>query len=89
MIEVQKTPTDLEELFNTDIDDIPLTFGKYAGYTPNQIDDELDDGSYIIWLYETLETKYCSLDLYNNCQADSLDENIQDLYNDFTKHTRK
>ena len=35
-----------------DIDDMPLTFGKYKGETPNEIAEH--DDQYICWLYENI-----------------------------------
>ena len=50
-----------------DIDDIPLTFGKHKGYTPNWIGEH--DPDYIVWLYENTEGN-CSKELYHACSED-------------------
>lgn len=69
-----------------DIDDIPLTFGKHEGLTPNQIANE--DTQYIIWMYEHVKPRRCSCELYNACQEDeALDiDAIHDLYDDIVLH---
>jgi len=54
-----------------DIDDIPLTFGKHEGYSPNEIAES--DPSYIVWLYEELDEPPCSEDLYEECLEDRED----------------
>ena len=51
-----------------DLDHTPLTFGKYAGQTPDEISEH--DPSYIVWMYETLEPKRCSDFLYQYCLED-------------------
>ena len=53
------------------IDDIPLTFGKYQGKTPDQI-AEIDD-QYIIWMYDNIEKKHCSKELRDSCEQDVRD----------------
>lgn len=55
----------------TDLDDTPLTFGKYKGKTPNEIGDI--QPSYLMWLYENIEPKVCSKDLYTACELDLQD----------------
>lgn len=54
-----------------DIDDTPLKFGKYRGYTPNEIAEK--DPKYIVWAFENLDTKPCSKDLYKCCELDEGD----------------
>ena len=50
----------------TDIDDTPLTFGKYEDKTPNEIAHI--DPSYVVWLYDNLEKKFCSAELRDMCE---------------------
>lgn len=56
-----------------DLDAMPLTFGKHKGKSPSQIADE-GDYSYITWLYETIEPKRCSKELYKD--ADMLKDEM-------------
>lgn len=49
------------------LDDKPLTFGKLAGNTPNQI--AAVEPSYIVWLCENLDKKVCTDKLYKECKA--------------------
>jgi len=60
-----------------DIDEIPLTFGKYEGLTPCQILEE--DPQYLIWAYEKFDArrKPCSKDLYELCLLNEMDEEGQ------------
>ena len=48
-----------------DLDETPLTFGKYKGDTPDEIAKK--NPVYICWLYETIEPKKCSKLLYLSC----------------------
>ena len=48
-----------------DKDDVPLTFGKFKGNTPDEISDIKPD--YIIWMYEKFDSPPCSFALYNYC----------------------
>jgi len=48
------------------IDETPLTFGKYRDETPNDIAEE--DPQYLVWLYDTLKTKFCTKKLRNECE---------------------
>lgn len=48
-----------------DIDDRPLTFGKYKGETPNEIAKR--DPHYITWIYKNVEEKHLSTELYDEC----------------------
>lgn len=52
-------------------DDTPLTFGKYKGQTPTQVSG--DDPNYIVWMYDTLDTKFCSKRLRELCQDTTCD----------------
>ncbi len=47
------------------IDDIPLSFGKYKGQTPDEISEF--DPSYIVYIWDTLNIKVSSKVLYNYC----------------------
>lgn len=49
-----------------DIDNTPLTFGKYKGDTPDEISEH--DPGYIIWMAENIKEQYCSDALYQFCQ---------------------
>lgn len=53
---------------NEDLDDSPLTFGKYKGKTPNEIGDY--SPSYIVWMYDNIEQKHCTKDLRDLCEQD-------------------
>lgn len=44
------------------IDSTPLTFGKHAGKTPEEVAEE--DPSYIIWMYENVKNAPVSRFLY-------------------------
>lgn len=46
-----------------DIDDRPLTFGKYKGETPNEISRK--DPQYLAWIYDNVTPCPVSKDLYN------------------------
>jgi len=48
------------------LDDTPLTFGRLAGNTPNQIANV--EPSYIVWLYENLDKRVCTTKLYEECK---------------------
>ncbi len=48
------------------LDDTKLTFGKYKGSTPNEIAN--DNPSYIVWLFDNLDTKFCTKKLRNACE---------------------
>lgn len=48
------------------LDDTPLTFGKLAGNTPNQIAEV--EPSYIVWLHENLDKMVCTNKLYEHCK---------------------
>ena len=56
------------KMFENMLDETPLTFGKYKGKTPEEI-AEIDE-SYIVWLYENVEPKKCSKQLYLACEMD-------------------
>jgi hypothetical protein len=59
-----------------DIDDRPLSFGKYKGQSPNEIAE--DDPSYITWIYENVEPCPVSTELYEACALDiAEDESAQ------------
>lgn len=66
-----------------DDDERPLGVGKYSGKTPNQIADI--DPSYIVWMYDTINPKRCSRELYLSCEAHGRDdedygENFHEVY---------
>lgn len=48
------------------VDNLPLTFGKYRGQTPNQIADI--DPWYIEWMYENVKNAPCTESLYLRCK---------------------
>lgn len=50
------------------LDEEPLRFGKHRGSTPLEIAKE--DPTYIVWMYENIENKYCSEELYALCLLD-------------------
>lgn len=45
-----------------DIDNIPLSFGKFKGKTPNEICEQ--QPSYICWMWEEMDDAPCSEDCY-------------------------
>lgn len=49
-------------------DKTPMAFGKYKGKTPEEIANV--DPSYVVWMYDTIQPKHCSLDLRNVCDMD-------------------
>lgn len=49
-----------------DLDDQPLTFGKYKGQTPNEVGDH--DPAYMMWAFENITPVPCSKDLYTACE---------------------
>lgn len=51
-----------------DLDHTPLTFGKYAGQTPDEISEH--DPSYIVWMYNTIRPHKCSEWLKEACEYD-------------------
>jgi hypothetical protein len=54
------------------LDHTPLTFGKYAGKTPDQISEV--DPNWLCWAYENVKTKpTCSTLLYKSCLAETRD----------------
>ena len=51
-----------------DLDYTPLTFGKYTGQTPDEISEH--DPSYIVWLYNNISPRKCSIWLKELCECD-------------------
>lgn len=49
------------------LDSVPIAFGKYKGMTPDDISEV--DPRYIMWLYENIEPKRVSKDLYMVCES--------------------
>jgi len=56
-----------------DIDDIPLSFGKFKGKTPNEL-FKIEEYSYIVWLAENIEPSVVSDCIHEEA------ENEQELY---------
>jgi len=48
------------------LNDTPLPFGKYNGKTPVEI--AADDPGYIVWMYDTLDNKFCTKELRDVCE---------------------
>jgi len=66
---------DLEkELAKTDadLDETPLSFGKYKGKTPDEI--SYTDPEYIVWCWESLDIKICSKAMYVFCKKECDEE---------------
>jgi uncharacterized protein (DUF3820 family) len=66
---------DLEKELNktdADLDDKPLTFGKYKGKTPDYVSDF--DPEYLVWLWEKGEIKHCSKAMYEFCLKETQEE---------------
>lgn len=51
-----------------DLDDTLLTFGCYKGRAPSDIAN--DDPAYIVWLYDKIEPKRCTSELYELCEQE-------------------
>lgn len=59
----------------TDIDDTPLTFGKFKGMTPNQIAQEDDGTKWLRWAFDTIKDKpICSRELALACEQDDRED---------------
>lgn len=61
---------DLEKELNktdADLDDTPLTFGKYRGKSPDWISD--NDPDYLLWLVRETGFNRCSKALINYCKS--------------------
>jgi hypothetical protein len=56
-------------LTEEELDHTPLTFGKFSGFTPDEVSKRGIAGeSYIRWMYETVTNKNtCSFALYKAC----------------------
>jgi hypothetical protein len=54
-----------------DIDDLPLWFGKWKGYTPNEVAEE--EPGYVVWMYENVTPIPCSKWLAEACMQDDSD----------------
>lgn len=69
---------------SVDLDEVPLTFGKYKGKTPNEVGHY--SPSYVVWMYDNIEQKHCTKALRDLCEQDVREdeENWKDeLYNGF------
>jgi len=52
-----------------DVDDTPLTFGKFKGKSPEEVSDIKPD--YLVWVAETFSTAIpFSEGMYNFCKAE-------------------
>lgn len=60
-----------DDIFGVSRDDIPLTFGRYKGKTPNEIAEFCP--AYIAWAYENVKRKVCTEKLYQACDRDADD----------------
>ena len=66
------------------LDDTPLTFGKYNGETPNEVAN--NDPQYIVWLFDNLNTKFCTEKLRDVCEEVTIgidwndDKDMDDYY---------
>jgi hypothetical protein len=61
-----------------DIDEQPLTFGKYIGYSSDQV--AATDPEYLVWLYDNSEVKPCTKHLRDLCEMDIIEK--QELLDD-------
>ena len=57
------------------MDELPLTFGKYKGQTPEKITEH--DPSYIVWLNENVRPQRVSKELAEACEWD-----VREKYNE-------
>lgn len=48
------------------LDDTPLTFGKYKGMTPKDV--ARIDPSYVVWMSDTIAARQCSDKLVQYCK---------------------
>jgi hypothetical protein len=62
-----------------DIDEQPLTIGKYIGYSSDKV--AAADPEYLVWLYDNSEVKPCTKHLRDLCEMDILEE--QESLNDY------
>lgn len=51
-----------------EIDNTPITFGKYKGHTPEEI--SVIDPSYIVWMFDNIKPAKCSKELRDGCEWD-------------------
>lgn len=62
-------------------DNLPLEFGKYKGFTPNEIAEH--DPHYMIWVYENITNQVVSRNLVDRCRSAITsyeEERLDDLY---------
>jgi uncharacterized protein (DUF3820 family) len=60
-----------------DIDQLPLTFGKYKGKTPDEVGDI--DPSYVVWMYENVKPTPCTKELAESCEWDVREQQAEGL----------
>jgi hypothetical protein len=73
-VEIERLKADILDWKKTlaklqNLDNQPLTFGKYKGQTPNQLLEE-EHLSYILWMYENVKAPTCSSQLYEEAKQE-------------------
>lgn len=64
-----------------DIDEVPLSFGKYKGRTPDEVGDY--DPAYVAWMFANVKPPPCSKELADTCKQDVREyeeEKAEDLH---------
>lgn len=67
------------------LDDLPLTFGKYKGKTPKQVSKY--DPSYVVWMFSTVKPTPCSSRLFKTAlhyMHEAQAERDADLFSDLS-----
>lgn len=65
-------PDELFKPTEDELDDLPLTFGRWKGATPNALAKTSSGKSYLIWMYENVTGRpTCSRKLYLACGGTS------------------
>jgi hypothetical protein len=52
--------------YANDLDNTPVTFGKYKGHTPEEI--SVVDPGYIVWMFDNIKPAKCSKELRDGCE---------------------
>lgn len=58
-----------------DIDEQPLTVGKYIGYSPDSV--AAADPEYLVWLYDNSTEKPCTKYLRDICEMDIIEDEYE------------
>ena len=52
--------------YANEIDNTPLSFGKYKGHTPEEV--AVVDPSYVVWMFDNIKPAKCSKELRDGCE---------------------